>query len=523
MATNPSAGVYVREIDNSQVVSPASTSVGAMVGESNRGTVGQRTLVTSVQNFLKTFGTPDASLGYMHHSALAFLNEADRLYVTRVDTGALTGGASIFFGASTVNEIEAWEEGSLKPAEREFDIDDLFHIYAVDPGEWNQKLRVRIYPNTTVDDGTFYVEVFEGTTSTPNERFLVSLDYRIDGYGVQLNIMEHINRRSTLIRIEQNFEQRDYLANPSRRFISALAQAAFTGGTNGARATTGQFMQSWDLYRDPENISVNMLIGAGLTQPSVQMRMNEIAEDRMDCMAILDIPSIEQGVQSALDYRRNTLTINSSYSAVYSSDLLVLDQYSNRRLYVPPSGYVAAAYARTDRDYATWFAPAGLIRGNLRVLGVRHIYNQGDRDALVESQINPIRVIEGIGISIWGADTMQTMASALSNVNVRRLLLFLEKSLSDAVVYNVFDPNDEILRSKLVEISTRFLQGIKDGRGLHWFSAICDETNNPPEMTAAGDLQLDIALDPVLPAKRILLNAVINKTGARFTASTVDA
>ena len=90
-----------------------------------------------------------------------------------------------------------------------------------------------------------------------------------------------------------------------------------------------------------------------------------------------------------------------------------------------------------------------MIRGNLRVLGVRHIYNQGDRDALVESQINPIRVIEGIGISIWGADTMQTMQSALSNVNVRRLMIYLETALSQTALYSVFDPNDEVLRSKL--------------------------------------------------------------------------
>lgn len=524
MAANSSAGVYVREIDASQVVSPASTSVGVIVGDSNRGPVNQRTLVTSVQKFINQFGQPDASLGFMHHSAIAFLNEADRLYVTRPDTGALTGGATLYLGTTSLNVTDAWEAGELRPFEREFDIDDLFHIFAVNPGEWNQDLTVRIYPNTQLNDGTFYVDVFEGNVgSVPTEQFLVSMDWRKDGYGVQLNVQENINRRSSLIRVVLNENQRDYAANPTRRFIQAVNQVKLAGGTNGPAATTGQLMQAWELYRDPEQINVNILIGGGLVAPAVQQRMDEICRDRMDCMAILDMPSMSQEVQQAIDHRRLNLGINSSYSALYSCDLMVLDTYSNRRLYVPPSGYVAAAYARTDREFATWFAPAGLVRGNLRVLGTRHKYNQGDRDALVESQINPIRVIEGIGISIWGADTLQTMSSALSNVNVRRLMLYIEKSISSAVIYNVFDPNDEILRNKLVEIATRFLKPIKDGRGLHNFTVVCDMTNNGDDTIAAGDLNLDISLDPVLPAKRILINATINKTGSRFTATTADA
>lgn len=522
MATNSSAGVYVREIDNSQIVSPVSTSVGAMVGESHRGPVGQRTLITSVQNFIRTFGEPDASLGFLHHSALAFLNEADRLYVTRVAPEARYGGATVYIGENSLNQFEAWESGEESPSAHDFLSDELFTVYAVDPGEWNNTLSIRIYPNTKIDDGTFYVDVYEGSSARPSESYMVHLNFRIDGYGVQLNIMEHINRRSNLIRIAQNYEQAQYMQNPNRKFISALVQTTLGGGSNGRRATTGEIMQAWELYRDPEHVSVNMLIGAGLTQPPVMLRMDEICADRMDCMSIFDVPPVDQKVQNAIDFRRNSLALNSSYSALYCCDLLVLDSYSNRRLYVPPSGYVAAAYARTDREYATWFAPAGLLRGNLKVLGVRHIYNQGDRDALVESQINPIRVIEGIGVSIWGADTMQTMASALSNVNVRRLMLYLEKALSNAALYSVFDPNDEILRGKLVEISERFLETIKNGRGLHRYGVQCDDANNPPEITAGGDLILDVFVDPVLPAKRILLQATINKTGARFTASTVD-
>jgi phage tail sheath protein FI len=63
-------------------------------------------------------------------------------------------------------------------------------------------------------------------------------------------------------------------------------------------------------------------------------------------MAILDIPSSLQKVQDAIGYRTDQLALNSSYSAIYSPDLLILDPYSSRRLYVPPSGYIAAKKAK---------------------------------------------------------------------------------------------------------------------------------------------------------------------------------
>jgi Bacteriophage tail sheath protein len=240
-------------------------------------------------------------------------------------------------------------------------------------------------------------------------------------------------------------------------------------------------------------------------------------------MAILDLPATEQRVQDAVDYRRTTLNLSSSYSALYSCDVLILDQYTGRRLYVPPSGYVGACYALTDRNYAVWFAPAGLFRGKLTVLGIRNIYNQGDRDTLVQNEINPIRVISGVGIAVWGADTLQTKKSSLSNVNVRRLMLYLEKSLSQTALYSVFNPNDSILRSRLQDIADRFLQQIKDGEGLYGFGVVCDDSNNTPATIANGDLIMDIYVDPVLPAKRILLTAVITKTGARFVNASETA
>jgi phage tail sheath protein FI len=517
MANHSSAGVYVREIDLSQRVAAASSSIAAIVGESAKGPVGERTLITSTKQFLATFGKPNAALSFMHYCALAFLEHGNRLYVTRVAPNALYGGAIVSI-ENSLNKSDSFTAGMTDPTIYEFKPEELFVVYGANQGTWTSDLKVYIYPNTKVADGTFYVDVYQNGINRALESFLVHLDFKVDGYGVQLNIEEHINKRSSLIRIKQNYEHSGLMANPKHQFVNALNVVSLAGGTNGTKATHSDIANAWDLYADPEHIDVNMLINGGYTVPAIQRKMTAICEDRMDCIAILDTPALSQKVSDAIAYRRNTLMADSSYAALYAPDYLILDEYNDLRLYVPPSGHIAGAYARTDEEFELWFAPAGMNRGRLNVLGVRHVYNQGDRDMLVDNQVNPTRVIQGAGIKIWGADTLQTMASALSNVSVRRLMMFLEKSLSRAALYSVFDPNDPVLQAQLTELATRFLKPIKDARGMYSFGVICDSSNNLPETIANGDLIMDVYIDPVLPAKRIHLTAIIQKTGARFVA-----
>lgn len=536
MSNNPSPGVYTKEIDLSQRVAAVSTSIGAIVGASDKGPVMERTLITSYTNFIATFGKPNPRTSFMHYAALAFLETSNRLYVTRVVNQALTAGAYL-----SVDDLEAttpilsltnFDDGTNQPLGKldpfntlEFDPQQpgienvLLFFCAANPGKWNNDIFIRVRPSTKRgldapdDPYVFYVDVFLNYTSPrqqPDESFLVSREYKLDGFGNQLYIEEVINNRSKIIRVRNN----PYA--PARVKILTTATEFLAGATNGAAVTEGLINQGWELYRDPEQVDVNILINGGYSTPAVQLKMDEICQDRMDCIAVLDVPSNYQEVASAIEYRRNDLNLDSSRSAMYAPDLLILDTFNDLRLYVPPSGHVAAAYALTDSVAETWFAPAGMFRGDLNVLGVRHIYNEGDRDALTDAQVNAIRVIPGAGYKIWGADTLQSMASALSNVNVRRLLNFIEKSISIAALYSVFEPNDKILWDRLREMVERFLKPIRAGRGLYSFTVVCDESNNVPETIAAGDTILDVYLDPVIPAKRIYLNAIVTKTGANF-------
>lgn len=511
--SSTSAGVYVGEQDNSLRATAISTSVGAIVGPSHRGPVGVPTLVVDEDEFIRVFGQSDEALTYMHYCARAFLQESKRLYVVRVAVNAKFGGVKVVTDGN-FSVAQPLSVGYDDIQDVVFGQKDIMVILAKDPGRWNNDLRVLLYPNTNDPDGEqFVLQVFEGESQIAKEVFYATLRDKLDGYGRQLNIEMQTEERSSLIQVLVNQEHPALIAKEDAPLINSLLTGTFTQGYSGDPVTSSDIVLGWDKFADKEEVSVSILINAGYTEPSVQLRMAEIAERRDDCFAVLDVPRNDQSVQEAVAYRREVLNLNSSYAALYSPDLFVRDTREQRDLYVPPSGHVAGVYAHTDRVAETWFAPAGVNRGQLNVNGVREVYRQGHRDALHENQINPIRLMVGQGIVVWGAETLQAHASALSNVNVRRLLNVLKNSIANAVIVGVYEPNDRFLQQQLKGVAEGILVPIKRGRGLYGFEVICDERNNTNDTIANGDLILDVYIDPVIPAKRIHLNAVIPKTG----------
>lgn len=552
-AFSVSPGAYVREVDLSYRVNAVSSSIGGIVIQSPKGRVDRPYLCTSVGEFLDMFGLPHPKYGTAGYCAITFLEQSRRLWVKRVAKNATHGGA-VF---SLVTQDDGSYQGSLDPMligeANPFDTltmsDDMaFCVFAIGPGA--SDLTITLEPNASTEDDGFWLSVFEPGKLSPTEKFLVSLTYKTDGYGSQMFVEQRVNLRSKLIRVIVNPETQiplddtlvDYGPTVTPKHPDGVYVATFGGGIDPDPIDLENpldvsiLTKAWDEFTDPEQLDVNILINGGWTQSEVQLKMDQIAQNRKDCIAVLDVPSVLQDdVNKILQWRKgqdvyafnqinsdvlglNTLTamFDSSYSAIYTPDLLVYDQYNSMQMFVPPSGHVAAAYARTDAERALWFSPAGMVRGRMNVLGVRKVYNQGMRDLLNEIQVNPMRVVPGSGVKIWGDLTSQTRASALSNVNVRRLMCFLEKSLSIALLYNVFDPNDNILRASIRTMCEDFLRPLLYARALYEFAVVCDNRNNLPADTDAGQLNVDIYVKPVLPSKVIVLSAVLTKTGADF-------
>lgn len=362
----------------------------------------------------------------------------------------------------------------------------------------------------------FKVKVFsyEVSTSVEVEAFDVSLADRLDGFGVQMQIEDKINTQSRYIRVYKNpaYTGVDYF------FDDAGGVNYFENGVDGTAPTSSDISLAWDNYADKEKITVRLLINGGVTSVTVQQKMNSIAMRRGDCVAILDMPTQYQSETglSEVNYRRSILNLNTNRAAIYSPDLYINDPYNDKLLYVPPSGHIAGVYANTDYVAQAWFAPAGLNRGLLSIQGLRYKYNQEARDTLAPAQVNYMRNFPGQGIAVWEALTLQAKTSALSFVNVRRLLDVIEISVSEALLYSVWEPNDDFLRRQIVGMITEFLEVIRIRRGLLEYAVISDSTNNPPSVYSVGQLNVDVYVIPTLPAQKIQLGITILKSGASF-------
>lgn len=362
----------------------------------------------------------------------------------------------------------------------------------------------------------FTVQVFDLSvnSSIPQETFVCTLTDATNSSGVQTEATQLLNPYSNYISVE-SFVPMITGAVPK---VLACPLTPLKGGNSGAAPTNGQISQAWTTnFSDTEQVKVNILINAGYTDVTVQQTMLELAANRGDAFAILDMPSTMQGAQDAITFRQLQLNANSNYGAIYTSDVLESDVYSGKKLYIPPSGWVAAIFARTDRVGGPQFAPAGLNRGLVDVLALREKYNGTERTQLFDAQVNYIRNFIGSGNALFEQVTLQTKHSALSWVNVRRMVNVIKSSVRDFLMYSIHEPNDDFTRKMIVRSVSDYLTFWKNARGIQNFSVISDDTNNPSSQYNLGILKVTVFITPIIAVHEIQVDMVITKSGLAFS------
>lgn len=359
------------------------------------------------------------------------------------------------------------------------------------------------------------------------EAWLVSTNNRkLDDEGANIFCENFINQNSKYIRC--SIKSTSQNTDMSENFTADYEQ--FGGGLNrpSTEVADADIITAYELYEDPETIDVNLLIDSDKST-TVKQELIAIAEDRKDAMAILDVPSsmvVNNRGNEATDLRDFRLGLhgtynlneNTSYAALYGQWLEVYDKWNGRYRWIPCSGHVAGIYANTDDVSDPWFAPAGLNRAiltNIRKLAFNP--NQAARDIMYKNGINPLVSFSGQGKVVWGQKTYLDKNSAFNRVNVRRLFIILEKAISTAVKYFLFEPNDSFTRLQLINMIEPFLRDVQSRRGIYEFYVVCDSRNNTPERIDRNELWCDIYIKPTKAAEFIVLNFVATKTGASFT------
>jgi phage tail sheath protein FI len=261
--------------------------------------------------------------------------------------------------------------------------------------------------------------------------------------------------------------------------------------------------------------------------------MSEIAESRKDCITIVGPYEYSQLVsQSATDasqvlnnlygtqttYTGKLFTRFGTYSAVYGNMKYQYDKFNDVNRWMCLAGDIAGLYAQTDVNRDPWWAPAGLERGKMKnVIKLALNPNKQNRDDLYVNSINPIINITGEGAGVvFGQKTATPKPSAFDRVNVRRLLVTIEKAIATSARYSLFEFNDVFTRNRLKGLIEPFLRSVKSRRGLYDYMVVIDETNNTAEVIDKNALIIDIYLKPTKVAEFIQINAFVTRTDANF-------
>jgi len=527
MSIHLSPGVYVQEADISDIVPNLATASAALVGYSAKGSTTDIILITSDQQFIEEYGEPVPGK-YFHYTALAYLAKGNTLYCLRVVKGALYGGVNIMDSVSgeTNGAISSGQSSASFTVDTDLLDDVVFQILGADPGVWDNKIGIKI---SDVKDGsdpiptdqyTFKISVYyqndDGVYELV-ETWKVSRKKKIDGFGKQLYLEDRINGVSKYIVVADS----DLVDTKLPKIQSTRLDLA--EGSDGSAITSSELMTGWDNFINPAEVDIRLLLNGGETEVAVQTKMKTVAETRADCIAILDMPYASlNSVTDMVTFRETTQNFNSSYCALYSPWVKIYDSYNDRLVEVPPSGYIGAQMAYNDYVSNCWFAPAGFNRGVLDVISITDVFTEGERDVLYQTQINPLQTFRGEGNVIWGQKTEQAKASALDRVNVRRLMIVIEKAMAISLRSFLFEPNSELTRFRVEALLNEYLDKLSaqgafqtegEDSGYH---VVCDETNNTPAVIDSNELRVDVFVKPTRAAEFIRLKATITKTGASF-------
>ena len=303
--------------------------------------------------------------------------------------------------------------------------------------------------------------------------------------------------------------------------------STLTGGIDDYTDTNGAYAQAaWLLYLDDTQYDISLLPIGKATSTTANYVIQNICEVRKDCVAFVSpqdnssgnvITGFGTSATGALTTYRNAIT-SSSYGFMDTGYKYQYDRYNDVYRWVPLNGDIAGLAARADLTNDAWWSPAGYNRGQIKnIVKLAVNPSKADRDTIYKLGINPVTAVAGQGVVLFGDKTLLSKPSAFGSIGVRRLFIVLEKAISNASKYQLFEFNDTFTRAQFKAIVEPFLRDVQGRRGIIDFRVKCDESNNTGEVIDRGEFIGDIFIKPNRSINYITLSFIATRTGVDFT------
>ena len=572
-----SPGILTRENDQTLITQGSITAGAAIVGPAVKGPVEVPTLVTSYSDYINKFGGSfvSASIKYEYLTSIAaynyFTQGGETLLVTRVASGSFSPAnatvPALLHPNSASFILETLSEGNImnnsgsvstSGSLTQGTTDNVrWEIANVDSGSGTFNLLIRRGNDNT--NSKTILESFSGLSLDPNTSNYIeqvignqvkNLDLDSDGNlfiqttGSFVNNSRYV-RVSSVVTPTYNYLDNEGIFKPEftsslPRIGSGSLQGAFNGavgnvfggGTGGntrlkmfdAIASdsiqgleASNYTNAISLLNNEDEYDYEILITPGVTienASSTVASMISIVTQRGDAIAIVDTRDYGASLNEVIT---SAGTQDSSYAATYWPWVQVLSQETGKLVWSPASTVIPGVYATNDRLGAEWFAPAGFNRGGVGgVIQAERKLTPADRDKLYLGKVNPIATFPGQGPVIFGQKTLQTKATALDRVNVRRLLIELKRTIGNVAEGLLFEQNTAATRNRFLNQVNPYLESIQQRQGLFAYRVVMDDTNNTADVIDRNQMVGQIYIQPTRTAEFIILDFNITPTGVTF-------
>jgi len=550
-----SPGVNVSEVDLTNVIPAVASTAGAFVGTFEWGPIDERVLIDSEKTLAERFGKPSDDTAVDFLTAASFLAYGNALWTVRAANTSAVNATSTGTGVLVKNR-DHYDTLTLTDtwvAKYAGEIGNSIKVVAVDSFDGN----TAAYEAATYFGSALVrnvVQAAPGTSDYVAERggsndemhiVVVDEDGAITGSaGSVLEVFEGVSKASDARTSDGTNNYYKNVINNRSKYIwfgaheaagtnwgtsasntafdslTAPASASLSGGISGNSDV--QRSASYDLFASPEDVDISLII-AGNNDATVAQKVIDIAVARKDAMAFIS-PDLASAVNNSgnelADVKafKDSVARDTSYAVMDSGWKLMYDKYADTYRWVPLNGDTAGLIVRSTATRDAWVSPAGFTRGGI-LNSVRLSWNpnQAQRDELYKYAINPVVSFPGQGTILYGDKTMQSKPSAFDRINVRRLFIVLEKAISTASKFLLFEFNDEFTRAQFRNLVEPFLREVQGRRGVTDFAVVCDETNNTPQVVDSNQFVGDIFVKANKSINFIQLNFVAVRSGVEFS------
>lgn len=148
-------------------------------------------------------------------------------------------------------------------------------------------------------------------------------------------------------------------------------------------------------------------------------------------------------------------------------------------------------------------------------------YSRADLDLLEPFGINCMVYVPRRGTQINSNKTAkQTPVSALSSINVRELVIYLQDEIADLLQSYQWELNTQTLRDTVKAKADTILENVQGNGGVIAFKNTCDESNNTPDVIDNEMLVLSTEIEPGRGAGKMVEEITIYRTGGMSSSAT---